>query len=34
MSTRLAALGPVWGVLAVLYLLARWMKKSGRLGQG
>jgi protein-S-isoprenylcysteine O-methyltransferase Ste14 len=34
MQTRLAALGPVWGVLAALYLLARWMKKSGRLGAG
>jgi protein-S-isoprenylcysteine O-methyltransferase Ste14 len=34
LAGRAAWLAPVWGALTVLYLLARWLKKSGRLGRG
>jgi protein-S-isoprenylcysteine O-methyltransferase Ste14 len=31
---RLRILAPIWGALLLLYLVARWLKKSGRLGKG
>ena len=33
-QARLAVLGPIWGVLMVLYLLAFTLKKTGALGRG
>jgi protein-S-isoprenylcysteine O-methyltransferase Ste14 len=34
LTARAARLAPVWSVLVLLYALARWLKKSGRLGRG